>query len=582
VASATKPRLYHSTALLLPDGRVWVSGGGRFSNGTAPTDQFSAEFYQPPYLFKGARPTIASVPATLQYSQTFSVQTPDAAQIASVALIRLGSVTHAFNMSQYYVPLTFTPVTGALNVQAPANSNLAPPGHYMLFIVNTNGVPSVAPIVSLPVSGGSSQPPSAPANLVATGGIGSASLSWSASSGPNGVAGYSVYRANAPGVVPSVSNRIAQPTTTTFLDSTFPASGNYYYVVTARDSTGLESGPSNEAVATVTADLAPPSNPTGLAASAVSNSQINLAWVASTDNVGVSKYLVERCQGSGCSSFAQVATPIGVVISDNGLAASTSYSYRVRATDAAGNLSGYSNTASATTSAAPPPPTIPTFVQQASAVPQSTAVSSVAATFASVQTAGNLAVVVIGWNDTTASVTSVTDTLGNVYTRALGPTLGTGLTQSIYYAQNIAAAAAGVNKVTVAFTPAARYPDLRILEYSGIDSITPVDTTTAAVGSSLTSSSGTAVTTNATDLLFAANMVAHLTAGPGPGFTSRVITSPDGDIAEDQYVTAAGSYTATAALTNGAGPWVMQMVAFRAAGSPAAGTHMLESGPAVQ
>lgn len=96
-------------------------------------------------------------------------------------------------------------------------------------------------------------------------------------------------------------------------------------------------------------DTTPPSAPTNLTATAASASQINLAWTASTDNVGVTGYRVERCQSAGCSNFAQIATPSGTSFDDTGLSASTSYSYRVRATDAANNLSGYSNTASATT-----------------------------------------------------------------------------------------------------------------------------------------------------------------------------------------------------------------------------------------
>src|SRR5262249_8805970 len=160
----------------------------------------------------------------------------------------------------------------------------------------------------------------------------------------------------------------------------------------------------------------------------------------------------------------------------------------------------------------------------------------------------------------------VTDTMGNVYTRAVGPTAGNGLSQSIYYAKAIAAAGAGVNKVTVSFTPGASFPDVRILEYSGVDSTNTVDVVAGASGSSATSNSGAVTTTNATDLLVAGNMVATSTTGAGANFTSRVITSPDWDIAEDRVVTTAGSYSATAPL--GSGAWVMQMVAFRAAGSP--------------
>jgi len=143
------PRLYHSSALLLPDGRVLVAGGGRTTGGTAPTDQLSAEIYSPPYLFKGARPTISSVPSTLPYAANFTVTTADALQISSVAMIRLGAVTHAFDQNQRYVPLTFQQVTGGLTVQSPTSGNLAPPGYYMLFIVNSTGVPSVASIVKI-------------------------------------------------------------------------------------------------------------------------------------------------------------------------------------------------------------------------------------------------------------------------------------------------------------------------------------------------------------------------------------------------------------------------------------------------
>jgi fibronectin type 3 domain-containing protein len=149
VASMQRPRLYHSNALLLPDARVLVLGGGRFNGGTAPTDQFESEIFTPPYLLKGARPVITSAPSTAAYGSSISVQTPDAANIGSVSLIRLGSVTHSFNTNQRIVQLPFTNGAGTLSVQTPANANLAPPGHYMLFILNTNGVPSVASIVQL-------------------------------------------------------------------------------------------------------------------------------------------------------------------------------------------------------------------------------------------------------------------------------------------------------------------------------------------------------------------------------------------------------------------------------------------------
>src|SRR3989338_4617676 len=101
-----------------------------------------------------------------------------------------------------------------------------------------------------------------------------------------------------------------------------------------------------------TPDTTAPSTPSNLFASAISASQINLSWAASTDNVGVTGYRVERCLGSSCTNFVQIGTPSGTSYSDSGLTANTVYRYRVRATDLAGNPSTYSSIVSATTQAA--------------------------------------------------------------------------------------------------------------------------------------------------------------------------------------------------------------------------------------
>jgi hypothetical protein len=151
VAPSSVPRIYHSSTLLLPDGRVLHSGSG---DGQGMPRQYNAEFYSPPYLFApdgspARRPVIASAPASITYGSTFRVNTLDAAAITKVSLIRLGAVTHAFNQSQRFSWLAFTRVTGGLRITTPANANLAPPGYYMLFLLNGSGVPSVASILQV-------------------------------------------------------------------------------------------------------------------------------------------------------------------------------------------------------------------------------------------------------------------------------------------------------------------------------------------------------------------------------------------------------------------------------------------------
>ena len=173
MASMRDRRNYHSTALLLPDGRVLVAGGGRLS---PATDFLTAEIFSPPYLFKGTRPTIASAPALMPQTGTVIVETPQALDIASVAMIRPGSVTHTLDMDQRYLPLSFSAEAGRLLVSGPGNSSLAPPGYYMLVIVDRQGIPSTASFVRVPSPREDAEPPGAPSSLAASGGVGVANL----------------------------------------------------------------------------------------------------------------------------------------------------------------------------------------------------------------------------------------------------------------------------------------------------------------------------------------------------------------------------------------------------------------------
>jgi len=153
MASETHNRTYHSTAVLLPSGKVLSSGSGEGGGILFQNSEFSAQLFSPPYLFKAdgslaPRPSITSVPGRISYGKTFTIQTPTPASISRGTLIRLSSVTHGFNQSQRLFPLTVR-ATGSttLSAVAPARGALAPPGPYMLFLINSAGVPSIAKIV---------------------------------------------------------------------------------------------------------------------------------------------------------------------------------------------------------------------------------------------------------------------------------------------------------------------------------------------------------------------------------------------------------------------------------------------------
>ena len=145
----TFPRLYHNVQLLLPDGTVFLAGG----NPHQGVYENHIEIYKPAYLFNldgspATRPVINAAPATISYGSSFNIQTAST-DIVSVVLMKAGSVTHSFDMDQRFVGLTFTSASGGYAATAPNNSNLLPPGYYMLFLLNKSGVPSIASFVQL-------------------------------------------------------------------------------------------------------------------------------------------------------------------------------------------------------------------------------------------------------------------------------------------------------------------------------------------------------------------------------------------------------------------------------------------------
>jgi chitodextrinase len=198
--------------------------------------------------------------------------------------------------------------------------------------------------------------PSSPTGLTgAAAGSSGANLSWSASTDSVGVTGYIVRRNGV---------QVATPATTSFADTGLSAATTYSYTVAARDAAGNIS-PDSASMSITTAsaaDTTPPTTPTGLTGAAVGSTGANLSWSASTDNVGVTGYIVRR-------NGVQVATPATTSFADTGLSAATTYSYAVAARDAAGNISPNSTSVSITTAspADTTPPTTPTGLTGAAA-----------------------------------------------------------------------------------------------------------------------------------------------------------------------------------------------------------------------
>src|SRR5271157_2075967 len=342
--------------------------------------------------------------------------------------------------------------------------------------------------------------PAAPRNLTATAASSSQiNLSWTASTG---AASYNVLGSTTSGgPYSTVADGV---TTTSYSNTGLTASATYYYVVQAVNTSGA-SAYSAQTSATTQAAPAAPTAPTNLTATAASSSQINLSWTAST---GAASYNVLNSTTSG-GPYSTVANGVTTnSYSNTGLAASATYYYVVQAVNSAG-ASAYSAEASATTQSGSAPPV--GFVQlntnDNTSLPPASA-SKVAVAYPSAQTAADLNIVVVGFDDTVATISSVTDSSGNVYNLAVGPTVfgptknSPSVTQAIYYAVNIAAAAAGANTVTVVFNGSATWPDVRVAEYSGFNTL---DVTAAAGGTVAANNSGSVTTTVANELLFASN-----------------------------------------------------------------------------
>lgn len=256
LSDASRPRQYHSTALLLPDGRVLTGGGGICGDCyTVGYLEKNMEIFTPPYLYDSdgsgnlaPRPDISNAPSAVDFDEVFTVGTPDPGAIEQVVMMRVSSVTHSVDFEQRRIPLEFSVAEGGLSVKAPRNANIAPPGYYMLFLIDENGVPSVAEMVKVEYGAGLGSP----MIVKSSGGSETANISWIP---VPGATGYRVKYGLAPGIYTTTFDYGSDATSASF--NGLP-SWRYYFAVSAVGPGG-EYGNSNEQV--VFANVAPTAAP---------------------------------------------------------------------------------------------------------------------------------------------------------------------------------------------------------------------------------------------------------------------------------------------------------------------------------
>ena len=344
------PRLYHSVSLLLPDATVWVAGG----NPQRGSYENHVEIYSPPYLFNpdgslATRPTIFSVtPGIIGYGANFQVQSPDAANIGSVVLMKNGSATHAFDMDQRMVGLNFTVASGALTVTAPPNGNIAPPGYYMLFLMSKSGVPSVAKFVQLSLTPNDTPPTgtitSPASNVFITPGQ-SVNFAGSGSAPSGSIAAY------------SWSFRGGNPKTSTLASPgpvTFSAAGVYTASLTVTDTAG-NTDPSPP-LRTITVSTTPPPTLSTSVPNSGSQGQSNISV-----NLGGTNFV----NGATCAFGAGISVSSCAFVSSTQLTATITVLYNasvgsrnITVTNPDGQFATLVNGFSVTTGILNPPPSL--------------------------------------------------------------------------------------------------------------------------------------------------------------------------------------------------------------------------------
>jgi hypothetical protein len=559
-------RNYHSTAMLMADGRVLLTGGGH-PNGLSNAGEFSSQIYSPPYLFDGPRPTITSAPRSATYGANITVETPDAASIASVNLVSLGTDTHQGDMAQHFVPLSFTANAGSLTVQMPAGPALAPYGNYMLFIVNGKGVPSVSAPVNITAA---PAVPSAPTAVSATGGDGTATVSWTPPSpGTSPITGYTV--------TPYIGS-VAQ--TATKVEGTPPATSavigglkdgtSYTFVVTATNAVGSgpPSSPSNPV--TPTAPTAPAA-PNGLTAVA-GNASAKLTWMAPASNGDpITGYTITPYTGTTALTPTRVSgSPPAPSATIEGLSNGVTYTFTVTAT----NLIGAGPPSIASNPVTPTATASPQYVQEASGDAHN--VKSLAVTPGLAPAAGDRLVVEVAvWSAAKATASKVTDAAGDAFTEILHFKASDGTEMSVWTAP--VTVGAGKGTVITATASAAADVGVAAIEYAGLSTAAgsaAVDQSDDATGTTkaaaVVSTAATAPTTGSGELvvgLYADSGFNDALMGR-MGFNGRVDLSPNETmelVAEDALTGATGARPAASVQTGASTIWLMATVVFKAA-----------------
>jgi Domain of unknown function (DUF1929) len=253
LASASVPRVYHGVALLLPDGRVWTAG----STPARSSWELRTEFFRPSY-YTATRPAISGAPTVGDYGASITIPTPNASSITQATLVRLPDTTHHYDANMRCLFLNVQSRTSSsVTVEAPLNANLAPPGYYMIHVLNSAGIPSIAEIIQIPGSGsggggGDTTPPSKVLGLAATATSESQiDLNWTANTEPD-LDHYNIYRGTTAGFPVDTTNDtpLAQVTTASYSDTGLTSSTAYYYKIAAVDTSNNIGALSDEASAT--------------------------------------------------------------------------------------------------------------------------------------------------------------------------------------------------------------------------------------------------------------------------------------------------------------------------------------------